>query len=184
MKVYILEEKDGFMVLSFEYVVPIDPLSEGDLLFPAVPYMRSAPSSVPDRHIQVALNPGTENERWEAVVDLRGTSYWVDGVPYVIQKIGEEVPEGASLTQPVAIPSKQELLNSITVTTQSGKTFDGNETARTDMLVALTVGEWINETQTYWKMANNDTLLVTKEELQEALTLAIQEKGRIVGAIN
>lgn len=74
-------------------------------------------------------------------------------------------------------------LSNITVTTQSGKTFDGNETARGDMLVALTVGEWINETQTYWKMANNDTLLVTKDELQEALTLAIQAKGRIVGAI-
>lgn len=105
MKVYILEEKDGFMVLAFEYVVPADPLSKGDLLFPAVPYMRTAPSSVPERHIQVALNPGTENERWEAVVDLRGTSYWVDGVPYVIQKIGEEVPEGASLIPPEAIPS-------------------------------------------------------------------------------
>lgn len=78
---------------------------------------------------------------------------------------------------------KEVALQKITVTTQSGKTFDGNETARSDMLVALTVGEWINETQTYWKMANNDTLLVTKEELQEALTLAIQAKGRIVGAI-
>lgn len=80
-------------------------------------------------------------------------------------------------------PLKQTLLATITVTTQSGKTFDGNETARNDMLVALTVGEWINETQTYWKMANNDTLLVTKDELKEALTLAIQAKGRIVGAI-
>lgn len=83
----------------------------------------------------------------------------------------------------VPVQSKSDLLASITVTTQSGKTFDGNETARGDMLVALTVGEWVNETQTYWKMANNDTLLVTKEELQEALTLAIQAKGRIVGAI-
>lgn len=89
----------------------------------------------------------------------------------------------AHLNPAPQLPSKQELLDSITVATQSGKVFDGNETARSDMLVALTVGEWINETQTYWKMANNDTLLVTKDELQEALTLAIQEKGRIVGAI-
>jgi len=78
---------------------------------------------------------------------------------------------------------KKIVLDSIIVTTQSGKTFDGHETARTDMLVALTVGEWINETQTYWKMANNDKLLVTKDELQEALALAIRAKGRIVGAI-
>ena len=31
---------------------------------------------------------------------------------------------------PEVQPTKQELLASITVTTQSGKTFDGNETAR------------------------------------------------------
>lgn len=153
MKVYILEEKDGFMVLAFEYVVPADPLSEGDLLFPAVPYMRSAPSSVPNSHIQVALNHGTENERWEAVVDLRGTTYWVDGVPYVIQKIGEEVPEGASLIPPEAIPSvvsmrqarlallQAGLLASVNTTVASGSEADkiaweyATEVRRDDVLV-------------------------------------------------
>lgn len=80
-------------------------------------------------------------------------------------------------------PSKTELLASITVTTQSGKTFDGNETARTDILSALTTGELIGETQTNWKLADNSVALVTKDELLEALALAIQAKGRIVGAI-
>lgn len=97
-------------------------------------------------------------------------------VTYVEEELQDFTPEPLP-------PTRQELLEAITVTTQSGKTFDGNETARNDMLVALTVGEWINETQTYWKMANSDTLLVTKDELKEALTLAIQAKGRIVGAI-
>lgn len=80
-------------------------------------------------------------------------------------------------------PSKAELLAAITVTTQSGKTFDGNETARTDILSALTTGELIGETSTNWKLADNSVALVTRDELLEALSLAIQAKGRIVGAI-
>lgn len=83
----------------------------------------------------------------------------------------------------VASPSKAELLATITVTTQSGKTFDGNETARTDILSALTTGELIGETSTNWKLADNTVALVTRDELLEALSLAIQAKGRIVGAI-
>lgn len=82
-----------------------------------------------------------------------------------------------------ALPSKAELLASITVTTQSGKTFDGNETSRNDMLSALATGELLGETQTNWKLADNSVALVTRDELREALSLAIQEKGRIVGAI-
>lgn len=80
-------------------------------------------------------------------------------------------------------PSKEYLLSSITVTTQSGKTFDGNETARTDILSTLTTGELLGITETNWKLADNTVALVTRDELLEALALAIQKKGRIVGAI-
>lgn len=79
--------------------------------------------------------------------------------------------------------SKTQLLNAIIVTIESGKTFDGNETARTDILSALTTGELIGETSTNWKLADNSVELVTRDELLEALALAIQAKGRIVGAI-
>jgi hypothetical protein len=82
-----------------------------------------------------------------------------------------------------AIRDKKEALEAITVTTQSGKTFDGNETARNDMLSALAAGELLGETQTNWKLADNSLALVTRDELREALALAIKEKGRIVGAI-
>lgn len=95
--------------------------------------------------------------------------------------------DGNEFHEPVIItpkPSKAELLAAITVTTQSGKTFDGNETARTDILSALTTGELIGATSTNWKLADNTVALVTRDELLEALSLAIQEKGRIVGAID
>jgi hypothetical protein len=82
-----------------------------------------------------------------------------------------------------AIRDKKEALDSITVTTQSGKTFDGNETARGDMMAALAAGDLLGETETNWKLADNSKALVTRDELREALALAIQAKGRIVGAI-
>lgn len=80
-------------------------------------------------------------------------------------------------------PSKQQLLNSIVVTLTNGKVFDGNETARTNIMSTLYVAGITGQTTTNWKLADNTTSLVTKEELEEALTLAIQEVGRIVGAV-
>lgn len=89
----------------------------------------------------------------------------------------------AHIIQKPYIPSKKALLDLIVVTTESGKVFDGNETARNDMLSALAAGELLGETQTNWKLADNTVAVVTRDELREALALAIQEKGRIVGAI-
>lgn len=101
--------------------------------------------------------------------------------PELVQMTQAEID--AHLKPPILPPSKADLLATITVTTQSGKTFDGNETARTDILSALTTGELIGETSTNWKLADNTVALVTRDELLEALSLAIQAKGRIVGAI-
>jgi hypothetical protein len=101
--------------------------------------------------------------------------------PELVQMTQAEID--AHLTPRILPPSKAEQLATITVTTQSGKIFDGNETARTDILSALTTGELIGATSTNWKLADNTVAIVTRDELLEALALAIQEKGRIVGAI-
>lgn len=84
------------------------------------------------------------------------------------------------LNQPKAPPSKQDLLSSITVTTQSGNTFDGNETARNNMLSAIMAADIIGQTESQWKLANNTVETVTIAELKEALTLSIQRVGEIV----
>lgn len=105
----------------------------------------------------------------------------------IVAKINIDTGEAKHVNEPLTDysqpPSKQSLLNGITVTTQAGNTFDGNETARGDMMAALVAGELLGETETYWKMANNERVLVTRDELLEALSLSIKEKGRIVGAI-
>ena len=71
-------------------------------------------------------------------------------------------------------------LQTIVVTTQNGNTFDGNETARNNMMSAVMSAELINKTEKYWKLADNSTKLVSLDELKEALALSIQEVGNIV----
>ena len=71
-------------------------------------------------------------------------------------------------------------LQTIKVTSTNGNEFDGNETARNNMLSAITSAEFIGKTEEYWKLADNSTVLVQFPELKEALALSIQEVGNIV----
>ena len=83
----------------------------------------------------------------------------------------------------VALQSKAEKalrLSQLVVTTTNGNVFDGNETARNNMLSAIVSAELINKTEEYWKLADNSTKLITLDELKEALALSIQEVGNIV----
>ena len=77
---------------------------------------------------------------------------------------------------------KEQALASITVTTTSGKVFDGNETARNNMLSAISSATFLNQTEAYWKLADNTVVLITLDELKEALALSIQRVGEIVTA--
>lgn len=75
---------------------------------------------------------------------------------------------------------KEERLSKIVVTTSNGNAFDGNETARNNILSAINSAEFIGKTEEYWKLADNSTILVQLPELKEALALSIQEVGNIV----
>lgn len=83
------------------------------------------------------------------------------------------------------LASKQAKVNAlitITVTTSSGKTFDGNETARNNMMSAIISSEFLGVTTANWKLADNTVALVSLLEVKEALALAIQRVGEIVRA--
>lgn len=75
---------------------------------------------------------------------------------------------------------KELRLSQIVVTTTNGNEFDGNETARNNILSAITSAEFMGKTEEYWKLADNSTVLIQLPELKEALALAIQEVGNIV----
>ena len=61
-----------------------------------------------------------------------------------------------------------------------GKLFDGNETARLNIMSAIQASELIRLNETGWKLADNTVVLVNLDELKMALALSMQEVGRIV----
>ena len=75
---------------------------------------------------------------------------------------------------------KQAALDSIIVVTKSGKSFDGNETARVNMLSAITASEISGQAEAGWKLADNTLAMVNVSEIKEALALSIMRVGQIV----
>lgn len=61
-------------------------------------------------------------------------------------------------------------VEALTVTTASGKVFDGDEKAQDRMTRAISSLDDVETTK--WILANNDVVFVTKAELKEALRLA------------
>ena len=61
-----------------------------------------------------------------------------------------------------------------------GKLFDGNETARLNIMSAIQSSELFGLTETGWKLADNTAVLVNLAELKIALALSMQEVGKIV----
>ena len=80
---------------------------------------------------------------------------------------------------------KQDALESLTVTTSSGKVFYGDPVSRSDLTDAIALAEELGQTSTTWKLAEelngSKIAQVTLEELKEARKLALQAKGQIVG---
>lgn len=113
------------------------------------------------------------------------TCKFIEG-SWVVADVPKVIPEPPSPEEIAQIEASERFvkLNSITVTTASGKRFDGNEIARGDMLSAISIAGFTGQASTNWKLADNSFANVSLDELKEALTLALAEKGRIVGAIS
>ena len=78
--------------------------------------------------------------------------------------------------------AKQAKLNNasrIKVTVVTNKTFDGDEKSQDRMLRAINIASITGQTTTQWKLADNSIVMVTLDELKEALVLAGQEMSRI-----
>jgi len=76
--------------------------------------------------------------------------------------------------------AKRIALDTLTVTTTSGNIFDGNESARINMVSAIAVADIAGMTEKQWKLADNSVKLITLVELKEALLLAILAVAEIV----
>ena len=75
--------------------------------------------------------------------------------------------------------AKMDALTKIVVEVD-GKAFDGNETARLNMISAIQASELLGINDNAWKLADNTVATVSVADLKQTLALAIQEVGRIV----
>ena len=114
-------------------------------------------------------------------LDIKDISYVDDGDNEISMFEYEQFVFPNPVSNDVLVKTEKEYrLSTLVVTTTNGNTFDGNETARNNMLSAITSAEFIGKDEEYWKLADNSTVLVQLPELKEALALAIQEVGSIV----
>jgi hypothetical protein len=74
---------------------------------------------------------------------------------------------------------RAELVSAIKVITQSGKQFDGDETAQTRMARAIIGMQAANVSTINWTLATNISTPVTLAELTEALILSGQEQAAL-----
>lgn len=98
-------------------------------------------------------------------------------------------PESVETRDPAAKAAEQlreylkqeraKAVDSIIVTTESGKSFDGDETSQQRMSRAIQTLQIANQTSTSWVLSNNEVAEVSIQELAEALMLAGLEQSRI-----
>ena len=74
---------------------------------------------------------------------------------------------------------RQATVDSITVTTQSGKQFDGDELSQDRMNKAISVAAITGLASCAWVLADNVPTVVTVDELKEALALSFQAMGAV-----
>lgn len=74
---------------------------------------------------------------------------------------------------------RQAIVDAITVTTSTGKVFDGDEDAQSRMSRAIQAAQIASIPSTTWVLANNIPTVVTLAELQEALVLSMQAMGAV-----
>lgn len=77
------------------------------------------------------------------------------------------------------LSQRQTMVDSIVVTTSTGKSFDGDETSQNRMVRAIIALESAGVPSVVWVLADNTPSMVTIAELKEALALAGAEQARI-----
>lgn len=126
--------------------------------------------------VTVDVNTGRIFEKWKVVSKF---SEYTDAQGIVHTVLEQETAELARIQEEetarnraLAKLNRQSQVDQIKVTTQSGKTFDGDEVSQTRMARAILALNGTNTLSTIWVLADNTPTQVTAAELTEALALA------------
>jgi hypothetical protein len=129
------------------------------------------------------LNPSIVTLRGEADardIDNNPVALDEEAIALVVARMAQEAEEAKAIVEAKA--AKVKALEELTVTTANGNVFDGDDTARSDMMAAIQASDILGITSSNWKLADNSWKLIELAELKEALALAIQAKGTILGS--
>lgn len=110
-----------------------------------------------------------------------------DGTTYIMYQYEQLRFKPTDTPKYIENTVKDYRLNNLKVTTASGKTFYADPSSRVDLRDAIAQAEDKGLTSTTWKLAEDFEgsryAVVTLDELKEASSLALEEKGKIVGAL-
>ena len=106
------------------------------------------------------------------------TEYTVGAEPQEL--LDAQLAQALKEAEAEAKATKLQALSQITVTTTSGKVFDGRDIDQQRMVSAIMSASVVGMTETQWKLADNSVELITLDELKEALALSIQAIGNII----
>lgn len=143
-------------------------------------YVKVAPYPEPTcTQFQVAIRDGVAEladglfyQKW-AVVPKYSEYTDASGVVHtVLEQEQQELARINAEARELAKYSRQQQVDNIKVTTQSGKTFDGDETSQTRMARAIIAMQATNTPTCTWVLADNVPTQATIAELTEALALA------------
>lgn len=152
------------------------PIGDLSLRFPnsSFPANITSQSELPDGLVMVRVLPHPDHNPSVEKVSIKSAPEFVAGewvVGFDVNPLSDvEKTRATEVGLFEAKARRQVAIDSLVVTAQSGKTFDGNEDAQNRMSRAITAME---DTDTLpWVLADNTIALVSRAELKEALKLA------------
>lgn len=103
------------------------------------------------------------------------TEYQYDYINIPLAEAGDDVERCYRKTV------RANLMDTLTVTTASGKVFDADETSQTRMTRVLAAADAIGQPDASWSwvLADNTAATITVAEMREALALAMQAQSDI-----
>lgn len=108
---------------------------------------------------------------------ITGYTYVVDAAQKLVSAIAIIEPLPLEVLRPIRKAKRQAAVDSIKVTTSTGKTFDGDEISQGRMARAIIAMQAIGTSSVLWVLADNTPTEATVQELVEALALAGTEQS-------
>ena len=131
-------------------------------------------SKIPTPNIEVV------EKVWQEAININANCY--ENGEFIVKdfRSNEEIELANTERIKSELKSAKKLALDNIVVDVDGKLFDGNETARLNIMSAIQSSELFGLNETGWKLADNTAVLVNLAELKMALALSIEEVGRIV----